>query len=153
MEQMLDEVCGYLNNWFLVKPNGIHLGKFEVTDDGLSVDFLQTGQYFRVRNSVFNDGVWKYPAANMIAESFSGEIWAMAIPPAVIALVDEIATWVAKYGTIDSVNMSPFQSESFNNYSYSKSGGGGATGTSSGGSSPTTWRDVFASRLVRWKKI
>lgn len=151
MEQMLDEVCAYLNNWFLVKPNGIHRGSYEVTDGSMLADFLQDNQYFRIVGSVFNDGVWKYPASEMTDEVFTGEVWAMAVPPAVIALLSEIEEWQAKYGAASSVNMSPFSSESFNNYSYSKAVGAGSG--SSSGTAPLAWKDVFGSRLTRWKKI
>lgn len=151
MEQMLDEVCAYLNNWFLVKPKGIHRGSYEVTDGSMLADFLQDNQYFRIVGSVFNDGVWEYPASDMTDEAFTGEVWAMAVPPAVIALLSEIEEWQTKYGTASSVNMSPFSSESFNNYSYSKASGNRSD--TSSGSSPLAWKDVFGSRLTRWKKI
>ncbi len=151
MEQMLDEVCAYLNNWFLVKPNGIHRGGYEVTDGSMLADFLQDNQYFRIVGSVFNDGVWKYPASDMTDEAFTGEVWAMAVPPAVIALLSEIEEWQTKYGAASSVNMSPFSSESFNNYSYSKASGNRSDTSSS--NSPLTWKDVFGSRLTRWKKL
>lgn len=152
METVLDEVCGYLKNYFLIKPGGIHRGTFTVTGGTLSADFLQDGQYFRVRNSVFNDGVYKYPASDMVDETFTGEVWAMGVPPAFIALLDEIEAWEEKYGGADSVNMSPFSSESFNNYSYTKRSGGSGNSSSSG-DAPATWMDVYGSKLVRWKKI
>ena len=40
---------------------------------------------------------------------------------------------------------SPYTSESFGDYSYTK-----ATGESG---APLTWRDVFASRLNAWRKL
>ena len=151
METVLDEVCGYLKNYFLIKPDGIHRGTFTVTGGNLDADFLQDGQYFRVRNSVFNDGVHKFPASDMTDESFTGEVWAMGVPPAFIALSNDIEAWQTKYGAADSVNMSPFSSESFNNYSYTKRSGGSSSGGS--GNAPASWVSVFAPRLVRWKKI
>lgn len=152
MENMIDEVCAYLNNWF-VKPENIHRGKFEITDGSLSPHtsiLLSNGQYFRIRRSVFNDGVYQYPASDLVDESFTGEIWAMSVPPAFIALLSDIEAWQARYGTATSVNMSPFMSESFNNYSYSKRSGSGAGGN---GQAPQTWKDAFGSRLVRWRKL
>ena len=151
MELLLDELCGYLNNYFLVKPNGIHRGQFEIDGNGLVCDFLQEGQYFRVKNSVFNNGVYKYQSDDMVPEIFTGEVWAMAVPPAVIALLSEIQAWNEKYGGVNSTNYSPFVSESFNNYSYSK--GGRANSTSSSSGTPMTWKEVFADRLARWRKI
>lgn len=152
MEQIIDEVCGYIKNFFLMR-NGVHRGTFTVTNGNIDCDFLLENQYFRVVGSVFNDGVWKYPSADMESETFSGEIWAMGVPPAFIALCSEIEEWQEKYGGVSSVNMSPFSSESFNNYSYSKrSGSGGASG-SGGGDSPMTWMDAFRTKLTRWRKI
>ena len=150
METLLDEVCGYINNYFPVKPDGIHRGKFTVEGGAIDADFLQEGQYFRIVNSVFNDGVHKYPA-ELHDEEFRGEVWAMAVPPAVIALLSEIEAWMAKFWTLDNPNMSPFASESFNNYSYTKSGG--RQGSTNNTGAPETWQDVFGSKLLRWKRI
>lgn len=151
MEQMLDEVCGYLRNWFLVKPNGIHHGEYEIKDGTFTCDFLQNGQYFRIVHSVFNDGVHKYQASDLVDETFTGEIWAMAVPPAVIALVSEIAEWQAKYGGASSPAMSPYSSESFNNYSYTRASRSSIA--SGGGGSSDGWNSVYASRLTRWRKL
>ena len=152
MESMLDEVCAYLNNYFVVKPFGIHRDKFAVENGGISMPFLQVGQYFRILGSVFNDGVYMYPAAELNEEIFDGEIWAMAVPPAVIALTSEIEAWQTKNGDINSNNMSPYTSESFANYSYTKAQGGNRQGSGSNNAA-TTWKDVYGSRLNRWRKI
>ena len=87
---MLEEVLRHLNNWFLV-PDGIHSGEFIVQDGRLTLPFLQDGQYFRVVGSVFNDGLHQYPANDMTGETFTGAVWVLAVPKAVIALADEIA--------------------------------------------------------------
>ena len=89
---MLEEVLQSLNNWFLV-PDGIHTGEFTVQDGWLTLPFLQTGQYFRVVGSVFNDGLHQYPATDMTGETFTGAVWALAVPKAVITLSEEIAAW------------------------------------------------------------
>lgn len=145
METLMDEVFDTIHNYFVAD---VHEGTYTVTT-GISADFLQTNQYFRVRGSVFNDGVWKYPTTKMTAETFTGEIWALAVPPALLSLIDEISAWNEQYGSLSSGALSPFTSESFNNYSYSK-----ASGTRADGSyAPATWKDVFASRLDRWRKL
>ncbi len=82
-------------------------------------------------------------------EIFDGEIWAMAIPQEFVFLAGEIKAWQDKYGGIDSEAMSPFQSESFGGYSYSK----GGSSVSNRASSVTTWSNTFASRLNKWRKI
>lgn len=144
---MLTELCQYLKNWF--DREHFH-GKFTITDGSIDLhDHLQSGQYFRIIGSVFNDGVHQYPSEELTDETFVGTIWAMAVPPLVIELSADIDDWIAKYGGTDSAAMSPYQSESFGGYSYSKSGGGASDGTSLAG----TWQGVFASRLNRWRKI
>ncbi len=150
MEALLDEVCGYLKNWFVIKPDGVHRGTFTIENGTLQVDFLAEDQYFRIKGSVFNDGIYKHPDGNLIDEEFSGEIWAMGVPPALIALMEEITAWNAQYGGAGSVNMSPLSSESFNNYSYSKRSAGGNDG---GAGKNMTWQDAYASRLSRWRKL
>lgn len=146
---MLAELCKELNNWDFQKRAEKYHGKFTI-ENGNLVDFpyLKDDQYFRIIGSVFNDGIYRYPAT-LHDEVFDGSIWAMAIPDEVVALADEIEAWIAKYGTVDSVNMSPYTSESFGGYSYSKSGGGAADTTGGGG----TWKSVFSSRLNKWRKI
>ena len=146
---MLTELCQELKNWF---EREIHFGTFTIEGGQLAdSSFLQDGQYFRVVGSVFNDGVHQEPADDLVDESFEGAIWAMAVPPTVIALSDRIDEWTEKYGGVDSASMSPFQSESFGGYSYSK--GSGSSSGSSGGSSVPTWKSVFADDLNRWRKI
>ena len=151
---MLTELCQELKNWF---EREIHFGTFTIEGGQLAdSSFLQDGQYFRVVGSVFNDGVHKYEPTNaqreqLHDEEFEGAIWAMAVPPTVIALSEQIDEWTEKYGGVDSASMSPFQSESFGGYSYSK--GSGSSSGSSGGSSVPTWKSVFADDLNRWRKI
>ena len=143
---MLGEVCQEINNWFDKKR---YFGEFVISDGVLQPgDFeLLNGQYFRIIGSTFNDGVYQYPAEKLADETFSGAIWAMAVPPAVIAISNEIEDWVNKY--TDAMN-SPYQSESFGGYSYTKKSSSGFSGSDS---STTTWQGVFASRLNRWRKI
>lgn len=141
---MLEQIMDFIHNYFVKE---VHRGKFEIANGTLSVDFLQTGQYYKIVGSVFNDKVHMYPSEDLTNETFEGEIWAMAVPPTLIALAGEIEDWVNNYGEI--VN-SPFSSESFGGYSYSKASGA----TKSGDILPgTTWQAVFGSRLNHWRKI
>ena len=87
----------------------------------------------------------------LIDETFEGAVWAMAVPPAVLALLAEIEAWQEKYGGVDSAAMSPFTSESFGGYSYSK--GSRGSSSSSGTGDAGTWQSVFSSRLNKWRKI
>lgn len=138
---MLTELCAELRNYFEV-PNGRHFGKFTISGGSIApLDFLQEGQYFRIVGSVFNDGVYQYPATSLTDEVFEGAVWAMAVPPTLIALAAEINA----YNDSDSGKASPFTSESFGGYSYTK-----ATDTNG---APISWQKAFASRLNKWRKL
>ena len=141
---MLTELCQELRNWFESEKYfdtfTIAGGKIAVPDGS-----LQDGQYFRIIGSVFNDGVHQYPTSDLTDEVFQGAIWAMAVPPAVIDLSERIQAWQEKFG--DSVS-SPYSSESFGGYSYTKAGAGQGSASSS-----PTWQSTFANELNRWRKI
>lgn len=139
---MLEQVLMHLKNWFLV-PGGIHEGTYTIEDGGITLPFLENGQYFRILGSVFNDGLHQYPASDLKAETFEGTVWALAVPQAVIELAAEIEAWQTKNG---GASVSPYQSESFGGYQYSK-----ATDSESGGA--VTWQSAFRSRLNAWRKI
>ena len=139
---MLEQVLMHLKNWFLV-PGGIHEGTYTIEDGGIALPFLANGQYFRICGSVFNDGLHQYPASDLKAETFDGSVWALAVPQAVIELASEIEEWQKKNG---DASVSPYQSESFGGYSYSK-----ATDSASGGA--VTWQSAFRSRMNAWRKI
>lgn len=143
---MLTDLCQELRNWFEREKR---FGVFEIEGGQLTDgSFLQEGQYFRIIGSVFNDGVHQWPDDDLVDESFDGAIWAMAVPPAVVALSDKVDKWQAKYGTAEA--MTPYQSESFDGYSYSKGGGSNAN---RGGSTLPTWQSMFSSELAKWRKI
>jgi len=146
---MLTELCKEINNWFEYAK---FFGTFTIEDSVITGNYsLQDGQYFRIVGSVFNDGVYKFGEdLDLTDETFTGAIWAMAVPKEVIALADDIEDWSDKYLGVDSAAMSPFNSESFGGYSYSKSGGSSSSGNVdlSG-----TWQGAFADRLNHWRKI
>lgn len=144
----LTELCQELHNWFVRSDADKHVGTFTIANGTITADFLLPNQYFRIMGSVFSDGVYQYPAADLPDETFDGAVWALAIPQPVIKLAQEIQAWRAKYEAADSAAMSPFNSESFGGYSYTKgdsraSGNGGGTG----------WQEAFRSRLNRWRKL
>lgn len=137
---MLEEVLRHLNNWFLV-PDGLYGDAYTIEGGGITLPFLQSGQYFRVVGSVFNDGLHQYPATDMIDETFDGAIWALAVPKSVVSLAEEISLWQEKNGS-----PGPYTSESFGGYSYTR-------GTSSTTGAAVTWQDVFRTRLNPWRRI
>lgn len=132
---MLETVLMYLNSWFVVSR---YDDIYTIEDGGITLPFLVDGQYFRIVGSLFNDGVYQYPA-ELTDETFDGSVWALAIPKALLSTVDEITAWTAKNG-----DSGPYTSESFGGYSYSKATN--AKGLAVG------WRDVFAAQLSPWKK-
>lgn len=139
---MLTELCGVLRNWF--ETDRIS-GTYTVENGSITLPFLQNGQFFRVVGSVFNDGVHQYPDYAMADETFDGSIWPMSVPPALLCLGEEIKAWQEKNGDIAA---SPYTSESFGGYSYSKTTSGSATSAGM-----VTWQSVFKSRLNQWRKI
>ena len=140
---MLTEICAELRNWFVV-PNGVHIQTCKIRGGRIEpLDFLQNGQYFRIIGSVFNDGLHQYNVLDLTDETFTGTIWALAIPKSVIELADEIQKWQEKNGEAAS---GIYQSESFGGYSYTK-----ATDSASGGA--VTWQSAFKKQLSAWRKI
>lgn len=148
---ILTDLCQELKNWF---ERSKFVGQFEIKN-GIITSLndgdmgLLTDQYFRIIGSVFNDGVHQHPATDLVDETFEGAVWGMGIPKAVLDLAAEIEAWQNKYGSVDSQAMSPYNSESFGGYSYSKSKGG----VSDGSVDATTWQGAFRSRLNQWRKI
>lgn len=141
----ISELCTELNNWF---ERDIKIGTFEIRGGTLDVDFLLDNQYFRVVGSTFNESVYKFGTDTLVDEMFSGEVWAMAVPPDVISLISDINDWLEKNAA--AIN-SPYSSESFGGYSYSLAGqpdnGGGAV------SSGVTWQAKFRTQLNKWRKV
>lgn len=114
---------------------------------------IPDGAYIRIVGSVFNDGVYQYPVSGLADETFSGAVWLMNVPPDFVTLLDDINAWEtanaeAVRNATAEVLSSPYTSESFAGYTYTKKTGFGDVATS--------WRDPrlgFASRLNMWRKI
>ena len=141
---MLTEICNYLKNWFDYDQPKFY-GKFKIENGVLhSVNDCDMGI---ITGSVLNDGVYTL-SDELEDEEFDGAVWLMAVPKDVKNVAIEIQEWQSKYGGVDSSAMSPYQSESFGGYSYSK----GGTGNTSSSSVPT-WQSIYADRLARHKKI
>ena len=153
---MLQRVCESIHNYFI---KASQRGSYEIADGVISLPFVLEGQKILIRDSALNDGIYTYhengltndddtEAAGLQDESFTGMICALAVPPAVIALSEEISQWVEKYG--EAVN-SPYQSENvIGVYSYTKAGSGRNNGSAE---KPVTWETVFADRLNRWSMV
>ena len=138
---MLSEICFEIKNYFCRNPKDKHFGDFKIENGVISPSFdLKEGQYFRIYGSVFNDGVHKFGEA-LADEEFNGSLWLMKVPQDFLLLVAEIEDWCNTYSEKVS---SPYQSESFGGYSYSKA---------SGSHGNITWQDAFATRLSMYRRI
>lgn len=143
---MLTELLQYLRNWF---KRTEYSGNFTIENGQLKTEYsggeisIANGQCFRVLGSALNDGVYQYPATVLRDETFSGAVWGLAIPPAVLTLAEEIEEWQSKYAGAAS---SPYQSESYSRGSYSRT-------RASAGQSAVSWKTAFADRLAPWRKL
>ncbi len=136
---MLEQLLRYLRNYFADETKSVE-DTFVVSGGSIALAKVLDGQYFLIEGSVFNDGVHQYPTTELIDEEFNGVITPLKIPKEILMLAEEIEAWQEKYGS-----GSPYASESFDGYSYSK------LSSSDGGA--YTWKDEFASRLKGWKKL
>lgn len=141
----LDDYCAELKNYFIADfDKDIHLDKYTISNNSITLDFLDENQYFRIVGSKFNDGVYKYDnELNLIDETFNGAIWAMSIPPQFIEAVSEATTYLTAHP-----NAMVLQSESFGGYSYTRSIGG-STALNGFGYLPST----IADKLNRYRRI
>ena len=152
---MLQQIMDHIHNKFIRTPNP---GTYTIADGGTisPLPILKDGQRFWIVGSDLNDGVYTWhesgitndddtEAAGLRAETFAGTICALSVPPAVIALAEEIQTWVDENGgAVDS----PYTSENvIGVYSYTKSSGG----TGAGGA--VSWQDVYKSRMDPYRKV
>lgn len=150
MEALIKEVCDYIHNYFIVdtvESNFVIKNHVLQNNDLLE---LYENQYFIIEGSIFNDGLYKYTEdvelSDLVDEEFYGTIKELAIPRDVLKIIGDIDAW--NTNNADTLN-SPFQSESFGGYSYSK----GNSTTANGKNRSYSWKDVFGSKLYPYRKI
>ena len=152
---MLTEVCDFVHNYF---EYAIYDGTFEISGGTINLDSLvANGQRFRIIGSALNDGIYTYHTDGQIfnddgnneiklaTETFTGRVVAMAVPATFLQIVNDVKEWQNQN---KAVLESPYQSESFGGYSYTKASG---SGSNAGGS--LGWQDMFRSRLNAYRKI
>lgn len=147
---MIEAVCAHVHNYFETDKNTglrmIYPGTYKIVNGSITLPFLLNGQYFRILGSEMNDGVYQYPAADMIDETFTGVIWKMRPPRPFLELVDEIDEWLEKYG--DTMR-NPYQSEDvIGVYRYTKMTSGKVTGDYI-----ATWQNVYKDQLNEWRLL
>lgn len=158
---MIEQVCAFCRNYFADLHN-CHYGAYAVKDGALIVPFPVNADYIRIwskqsKNCTtfkvtsaepYEAGLYKVHAEGLRDEEFLGSVWLMFPPPDFIAICEAIEKWQSKYGGIDSPEMSPFQSESWNGtYSYTKKSGSSESGSESG------WAEAFKSQLKPYRKV
>ena len=146
---MLTEICAEIKNYFTYESDR-HIGDYAIVDGIITPSLDIPTDYIRIVGSRKNDDVHKLSDLDHVDEDiFHGAIWIMSPPNDFLALVEEIESWQEMNGKADSQAMSPYQSESFGGYSYSKGSGGSGAGSSS---SPT-WQSQYAPRLKIYRRI
>ena len=145
---MLQAVLEFINNWF---EREVYAGEWTISNGSLTVNpGIQEGQYYRIVGSVFNDGLHRLPVTGeqnpevLHDEVFVGEVRALAVPSAVVSLAASIAAWNEANA---SALASPYSSESFGGYSYTREGSGDGTGGAD------AWKDHFRTSLNAWRKL
>lgn len=147
---MLDQICAEIKNYFTYEGDK-YFGDYAIIDGVITPSIDIPTDYIRIVGSHLNDGVHKVSDGDLVDEGkFHGAIWLMSPPAAFLQLVSEIESWQEVNGKADSAAMSPFQSESFGGYSYSK---GSGSSSASGASSVPTWQSTYASQLRAYRRI
>lgn len=137
----LYELLAYLRNFFPgLKWN---FQNFEITGGKMKLPGMNAGGYYLIEGSRRNNGTHVYGDADLMPETFTGTVTEICLPRQVEQLWAEINEWIKKNA---ETLASPFQSESFGGYSYTKASTGGVDGGAS-------WKNVFAPRLRQWRKL
>lgn len=146
---MLTEICAYLRNWFDRDSSGNRLPSWteQITISGGELagfsDRLLPGQYFRILDSVMNNGVWQYGTDFLADETFNGTVQSMAVPQEIIDAKERWEQYRKQYGEVLD---SPFSSENYFGYSWSKDSS--ATNASQNGMPSSV-----EAALAPWRKI
>jgi len=151
-------VLGHIHNWFVRERMGVKVvgGVLPAS----ATDRMVEGQWYRIEGSYLNDGVHQHPA-DLEEESFEGTLSLLAIPKALMLVIDQIEAWIEDYEEARSLSAdarrkalsSPYQSESFGGYTYTVRGDLTANSASDGLSGPNGWKQVFAADLNQWRKV
>lgn len=115
----ITHMCGLLRNYFTDREH-IFYNTYTIHDNILNTEFLQKDQYFRITGSVFNNGVYcnnPDDLKRLRDETFTGAIWAMAVPADFIEFCTDAERFKAKIAEL-SANFEGYTSESWGGYTY-----------------------------------
>lgn len=133
---MLYKVMRYLRNFFATDT--YYSGKCTVAD-GVMDPPLDVGHYYLIEGSIRNNGIHLMTDyTDFKDEEFYGVITLLAPPEDFLETVEAIEKFEKQNAK------TPFTSESFGGYSYTKA---------QGKNGPVTWKEAFASELNAWRKI
>jgi hypothetical protein len=82
------ELCVYTHNFFDRADDPV-AGEFAFEPDTVPAGVVP-GQYFLVCGSIFNDGIHKAGDGDLTAETFTGTVQPMRVPPDFVALAEKI---------------------------------------------------------------
>lgn len=116
----------------------------EITEKRLSLPGLENGDFYLIEGSRRNNGIHVYGNQDLRNECFTGVVTEICVPKELLNLLDEINQWQEKNGEAVA---SPYQSESFGGYSYTKAN------TTSGSGESMSWKTAFGPRLRAWRKL
>lgn len=146
---MLTTICAEIKNYFTYEQDK-HFGDFAIVNGQIEPSIVYPTDYVRIVGSHLNDGVHKLSDNDLKDEGkFHGAIWVMSPPQAFLDLAEEIEAWMEKNSSPDSQAMSPYQSESFGGYSYTKASGSSSTSGASG----ANWVAAYETRLKAYRRI
>ncbi|MBR5678678.1 MAG: hypothetical protein IKX20_11170 [Paludibacteraceae bacterium] len=147
---MLTAICAEIRNYFTYQEDK-HPGTYKIENGILSPSVDLKTDYFAIFGSRKNNGVHLLSKHDLKDEGeFTGAVWSMSPPDDFLAVVADIEAWQDKYGGVDSEAQSPYYSESFGGYSYTKSAG---STSAAGNSAAGTWQSVYGDRLKIYRRI
>ena len=132
------ELCVYTHNFFDRADDPV-AGEFAFEPDTVPAGVVP-GQYFLVCGSIFNDGVHMAGDGDLTAETFTGTVQPMRVPPAFAALAQKITEYDAALP-----GGGRYVSQSFNGWS-----GTMATGTDG---LPADGCTHYRREINQWRKL
>lgn len=148
----LEDILWHIHNWFV--RDSIPVRTCCIDDGSLPTsitDRMLEGQWYRIEGSYLNDGLHQHPDTGLGDETFDGTISLLAIPRPLLRLAERIQDYIdATTEASQKALRSPYQSESFDGYSYTLKDGSGADSASGGLSG---WQAEFAGQLNAFRKM